>query len=100
MPDPRFIGLVHALRSSAEAALGELGSPVLTRLARDGVLARSTAERSLSLLDMLAEKTLGHLDPTERDALHAARRELQGRLAALAASDVAAEDRSPSADGS
>ena len=43
MPDPRFIGLIHSLRSSAEAALGELASPMVTRLARDGALARRTA---------------------------------------------------------
>ena len=30
MPDPRFIGLVHSLRSSAEAALGDLASPLVT----------------------------------------------------------------------
>lgn len=80
MPDPRFIGLVHSLRASAEAALGESGSPMVTRLARDGLLARTTAERSLALLDMLAEKTLGQLDATEREALHQARAEVRRRL--------------------
>jgi len=82
MPDPRFIGLVHSLRSSAEAALGELASPMLTRLARDGVLARTTARRSLDLLEMLVEKTVGQLDATERDALLTARDAVRRRLAA------------------
>jgi len=87
MPDPRFIGLVHSLRSSAEAALGELASPMVTRLARDGALARRTAERSLDLLEMLADKTQGRLDATERDALIRARDDIRLRLAATAQSD-------------
>lgn len=90
MPDPRFIGLVHSLRSSAEAALGELSSPMVTRLARDGALARRTAERSLDLLEMLADKTLGRLDATERDALIQARDVVRGRLAAAASGDPGA----------
>ena len=80
MSDPRFIGLVHSLLSSAQAALGETDSPMTTRLARDDALARRTAERSLGLLDMLAEKTLGNLDETERDALLRARDDLRERL--------------------
>jgi len=98
MPDPRFIGLVHSLRSSAEAALGELASPMVTRLARDGVLARTTAQRSLDLLDMLFDKTLGRLDATERDALMTARDAVRRRLAATAASsdpDAAAAGGDP-----
>jgi len=87
MPDPRFIGLIHSLRSSAEAALGELASPMVTRLARDGVLARRTAERSLDLLEMLVDKTQGRLDATERDALIRARDEVRLRLAATAPDD-------------
>ena len=82
MPDPRFIGLVHSLRSSAEAALGELASPMVTRLARDGALARTTALRSLDLLEMLVDKTLGRLDATERDALMTARDTVRRRIAA------------------
>jgi hypothetical protein len=83
MSDPRFIGLVASLRSSAQAALGETDSPMLHRLARDGALQRRTAERALALLDMLAEKTHGHLDETERAALHDARSSLHARLADL-----------------
>ncbi len=88
MPDPRFIGLVHSLRSSAEAALGELASPMVTSLARDGALARRTAERSLDLLEMLVAKTQGCLDATERDALVHARDAVRQRLAATAQGDV------------
>jgi hypothetical protein len=84
MSDPRFIGLVHSLRSSAEAALGELSSPMVTRLARDGALARRTAVRSLELLEMLVDKTVGRLDATERDALLTARDAVRARLAATA----------------
>jgi hypothetical protein len=78
--DPRFIGLIASLRSSAQAALGETDSPMLHRLARDGALQRRTAERALALLDMLAEKTHGNLDETERAALHDARTALHARL--------------------
>lgn len=80
MSDPRFIGLVHSLQSSAQAALGETDSPMVTHLARDRALARRTAERSLALLDMLADKTLGNLNETERDALLSARDDIRGRL--------------------
>lgn len=90
MPDPRLIGLIASLRSSAEAALGVTDSPMLHRLARDGALQRTTAARSLALLDMLAEKTHGNLDETERAALHDARSSLHARLEALAA-EAAAE---------
>lgn len=89
MPDPRFIGLVHSLRSSAEAALGDLASPMVTRLARDGALARTTAIRSLDLLDLLFEKTRGNLDATERDALVRARDAVRAALDASAAADDA-----------
>ena len=97
MPDPRFIGLVHSLRSSAEAALGDLASPMVTRLARDGALARTTATRSLDLLDLLFDKTRGNLDATEREALVRAREAVR---AALAASEPAeAEAPGATSDG-
>jgi|GEM_PF-811834 len=83
MPDPIFIGLVASLRSAGEAATGVTDSPMLHRLARDGALQRSTAARSLALLDMLASKTHGNLDETERVALHDARASLRARLEAL-----------------
>ena len=69
MSDPRFIGLVQSLLASAEAALGEADSPMVRHLARDGVLAQRTGERSLELLVMLEGKTYGNLDETERSAL-------------------------------
>lgn len=81
MSDPRFIGLVHSILSSAEASLGELNSPVFNRLASQGALARRTAERSLGLLAMLEEKTRGNLDETERAALHQAHRRITTMLA-------------------
>jgi hypothetical protein len=81
--DPRFIGLVQSLLASAEAALGEADSPLVRHLARDGVLARRTGERSLDLLLMLQQKTHGNLDETERGALHRAVRAIQGRLEGL-----------------
>jgi len=83
MSDPRFIGLVQSLLASAEAALGEADSPMVRHLARDGVLARRTGERSLDLLVMLREKTHGNLDETERAALHRAVRTVQARLEEL-----------------
>jgi len=70
MPNPHFIGL--SLLASAEAALAETHSPLASHLARDGLLARRTAERSLALLEMLQHKTLGSLDDTERATLERA----------------------------
>ncbi len=70
MADPRFIGLVHSLLSSAQAATGEPHSPMHRHLDRDGIHARRTATRSLGLLELLAEKTAGNLNETERAALH------------------------------
>lgn len=95
MPDPRFIGLVHSLRSSAEAALGDLASPMVTRLARDGALARKTATRSLDLLDVLFDKTRGNLDATEREALVRARDAVRAALDATEGADPEA----PNGDG-
>ena len=86
MPDPRFIGLVHSVLSSAQASLGEVDSPVFNRLASQGALARRTAERSLALLDMLEEKTRGNLDETERATLHQARQRIATKLAEAPAS--------------
>lgn len=83
MSDPRFIGLVHSLLASAEAALGEADSPMVRHLARDGVLARRTGERSLDLLKMLQQKTNGNLDETERNALYQALETVQGKLEQL-----------------
>ncbi len=80
MSNPDFIGLVHSVRSSAEAALGEVTSPMLTRLHSDGILAKKTATRSLKLLDMLLEKTNGNLDETELDTLRSAIHSINTKL--------------------
>ncbi|MEM6428313.1 MAG: DUF1844 domain-containing protein [Deinococcota bacterium] len=72
MSDPRFIGLVQSIVSSAQAALGDDSSPLSQRLAQGGALQRSTAQKSMELLEMLQQKTLGNLDETERDVLHQA----------------------------
>ena len=97
MPDKRFIGLVHSLLSSAQAALGEEHSPMRTRLASAGIEARSpkarrAAQRSLDLLEMLRVKTLGNLDETERDALVRATEALRAQLEATDP-EAGADDR-------
>jgi Domain of unknown function (DUF1844) len=85
MPNQDFVGLVNTLQATAEAALGELNaSSALAR--RDGLTetparARETAQRSLRLLTMLAEKTRGNLDLTESELLSEAVARLRERLA-------------------
>lgn len=83
MPHPEFVGLVNSLQATAEAALGDLNAATASA-ARDGLLAenraRQTAERSLKLLTMLAEKTRGNLDMTEAELLSNAVTSLRGRL--------------------
>ncbi|MFC5848167.1 DUF1844 domain-containing protein [Deinococcus petrolearius] len=83
MANPEFVGLVHMLQATAEAALGDLNAAT-SSAARDGLLtddrARQTADRSLKLLTMLAEKTRGNLDFTEADLLTGAIGSLRARL--------------------
>ncbi|OLV18064.1 DUF1844 domain-containing protein [Deinococcus marmoris] len=83
MPHPEFVGLVNSLQATAEAALGDLNAATASA-ARDGLLqegrARQTAERSLKLLTMLAEKTRGNLDFAEADLLTEAVSSLRERL--------------------
>lgn len=83
MPHPEFVGLVNSLQATAEAALGDLNAASASA-ARDGLLAearaRQTAERSLKLLTMLAEKTRGNLDFTEAELLGDAVTSLRARL--------------------
>ena len=95
------MGLIHALRSSAEAALGDDDGPLRVRAARDGVRGRSAAERSLNLLEMLQAKTAGNLTETERDALWSALRSVRARLDSDLESDLDTrdEDASPSSPG-
>jgi hypothetical protein len=76
------MGLVHALRSSAEVALGDDDTPLRAHAARDGVQGLAAAERSLGLLEMLQLKTAGNLGETERDTLWSALRILRARIAA------------------
>ncbi len=79
------MGLIHALRSSAEAALGDDDGPLRVRAARDGVRGEAAARRSLDLLEMLHEKTAGNLSESERDALWSALRSVRARLEAARA---------------
>ncbi|WP_168734690.1 DUF1844 domain-containing protein [Deinococcus sp. KSM4-11] len=83
MPHPDFVGLVNSLQATAEAALGDLNAATASA-ARDGLLeegrARQTAQRSLKLLTMLAEKTRGNLDLIEADLLTGAITALRARL--------------------
>lgn len=77
----RFIGLLHALRASAETALGDDTTPL--RLARQqGLQGIKSAQRSLDLLEMLQEKTLGNLNEAERQELWEALRNVRFQLAA------------------
>ena len=88
MPSPEFVGLVNSLHATAEAALGDLNAATASA-ARDGLLhesrARQTAQRSLNLLLMLADKTRGNLDFTEADLLTGAISSVRERLAELPA---------------
>ena len=75
----RFIGLVHALQASAETALGDDTNP-LRQARRQGLEGVKAARRSLGLLEMLQEKTLGNLDEAEREELWGALRGVRSVL--------------------
>jgi Domain of unknown function (DUF1844) len=81
--NPEFLGLVHSLQATAEAALGDFNAATASA-GRDGLLAQErateTAQRSLKLLSMLAEKTRGNLDMTEAEVLGNAVNALRARL--------------------
>ena len=94
MANPHFIGLVQSLLSTAQAALGEADSPLVSRMARDGVLARRSAQKSLELLEMLQQKTAGNLDETERDVINRALQTVRGGLERFAEADGEASRRS------
>ncbi|GAA4003491.1 DUF1844 domain-containing protein [Deinococcus rubellus] len=83
MANPEFLGLIHSLQATAEAALGDINAATASAN-RDGLLAsdraHQTAERSLKLLTMLAEKTRGNLDMTEAEVLGNAVNALRQRL--------------------
>ncbi len=91
MANSEFLGLVHSLQATAEAALGDLNAASASAQ-RDGLLspqrARHTAERSLRLLSMLAEKTRGNLDLTESQVLGDAVASLRGRLSDIDTGDT------------
>ncbi|WP_425147301.1 DUF1844 domain-containing protein [Deinococcus sp.] len=84
MPNQEFVGLVNMLEATADAALGELtaASALLRQggLSSDPQRARQTAQRSLRLLTMLAEKTRGNLDMTEADLLSGAIAHLRAQM--------------------
>ncbi len=75
----RFIGLVHALRAAADTALGDDTSPLRQARAR-GLEGVKAARRSLGLLEMLQEKTLGNLNEAEREELWSALRGVRAQL--------------------
>lgn len=76
-----FLGLVHSLTAAAETSLGEYNA-LTARMQRDNVpRSRTTAERSLRLLEMLAVKTRGNLNAAEANALTDAVQRVQKLLA-------------------
>jgi hypothetical protein len=88
MANADFMGLIHTLVHTGEAALGQIN--VLTsRMARDGVERnRANAERSLRLLEVLAQKTRGNLDADEAEALTNGMQSLREGLRELEATRV------------
>lgn len=69
MPNTDFIGLIQSLVTTGEAALGGYNA-LSARMDRDGLeRGRGTAERSLRLLEALAQKTRGNLDVDESEVL-------------------------------
>lgn len=83
MSHPDLVGLINMLHATAEAALGDLNAATASAN-RDGLLdtnrAEQTAQRSLKLLVMLAEKTRGNLDLEEAELLTNAISSLSERL--------------------
>jgi len=82
MADQYFIGLISSIYSSAEAAMGAKNTPVGIHLAKDGLLKKSTAHKSLDLLDMLYRKTAGNLDETELATLLKTQKDLRALIEA------------------
>ncbi len=85
MSDKYFIGLINSIYSSAEAALGEENSPLARHLRKDNLIKKSTAEKSMLLLDMLQRKTSGNLDETELATLLKHQKSLKEALLKLEA---------------
>lgn len=81
MPNVDFISLIHSLTAAGEAALGEW-TPGRAQVEREpNAKRRATAERSLRLLEALAEKTRGNLDREEAEVLGAGVSALRSALA-------------------
>jgi hypothetical protein len=81
MSNPDFLGLIHSLTASAETSLGALNA-LTARMNRDGVArSRTTAERSLRLLEVLAQKTRGNLSAEEAQTLSSAIEQVRKLLA-------------------
>ncbi|MEY4529531.1 MAG: hypothetical protein RLZZ156_252 [Deinococcota bacterium] len=69
MTNTDFLGLIHSLTAAAETSLGQFNA-LTARMNRDGVTRnRTTAERSLRLLEMLVVKTRGNLNLEEAKTL-------------------------------
>ena len=81
MADKHFIGLIQSLPSAPPKQCWAKKTALWRgNLARDGAMARRTAERSLQLLTMLQTKTLGNLNELERDALNKAQKTVRDKL--------------------
>jgi Domain of unknown function (DUF1844) len=82
MSNPDFLGLIHSLTASAETSLGAQNA-LTARMNRDGIArSRTTAERSLRLLEVLAQKTRGNLNAEEAQTLQNAIENVRTLLAA------------------
>lgn len=85
MSNPEFVGLIQSLEATAEAALGEL-SPLSRQVRGElggdfgGPRALRMVEKSLKMLETLAEKTRGNLDFEESEILGNAIQNLRSRV--------------------
>ena len=77
-PTVNFSTFVISLASSALAHLGHVDDSAALGIPKD----RRLAWQSIALIDMLAEKTKGNLDPEEAKLLEAIKRELHEKYAA------------------
>lgn len=66
--------------SLAHSALAPLGKPDPADAGHGAPVDRSLAEHTLALMDVLAEKTKGNLEPDEDRLLQAVRSEIRGKL--------------------
>lgn len=75
-PPVQFSTFIISLASSALAHLGHVDDPGAHEVSADRELAR----QSIDLIEMLAEKTKGNLDPDEAHLLEAIRKELKEKF--------------------